>query len=82
MTPYDGSGYGQSMYWRRQLKEIANEKNETCQCWDRNEPKMYFKGDRKFEIIISCNEIQDNCKKNFDRTQKEILERFKNFHKV
>jgi len=82
MTPYDGSGYGHSIYWRTQMKIIAEYNSETCKCWSENEPKMNFVGDKEFEIVISCSDKKDDCKDKFEVTQKELTEKFKNFHKV
>lgn len=82
MTPYDGSGYGHSIYWRSQLKEIAEKNGEKCTCWEKNEPHMTFSGDSDFKIVVSCKPKQETCIGEFDLTQREILEKFKNFHKV
>lgn len=82
MTPYDGSGYGHSIYWRMQMKEIAESNGETCKCWKENEPKITFVGDKNFEIVIECKEKKEDCNEKFEITQKELLSKFKNFHKV
>jgi len=82
MIPHDGSGYGHSIYWRSQMKEIAELNGETCKCWVKNEPKIIFKGDEDFKIVIECRDKKDECKNRFDVTQKELTEKFKNFHKV
>ena len=82
MNPSDGTGYGHSMYWRYQLKEIALNNGEACSCWKENEPRMNFVGDRKFTIIVKCKEKKSDCKERFDLTQEEITQKFMNFHKV
>jgi hypothetical protein len=83
MAPYDGSGYGHSIYWRNKMKEIAQEKKETCSCWSKDEPAINFCGERdQFEMTISCKEKTSECVKSFPETQAELVNKFKIFYKV
>ncbi len=82
MQPYDGSGYGISMYWRSQMKDIANESGEACPCWQNEEPKINFIGGDEVTIKIECVEKTENCKVDFNTTQIEFMRKFKEFYKV
>lgn len=91
MTPYDGSGYGISMYWRNTMKDIANESGESCPCWNNDEPLIKFippKSPREctdvndFKIAVQCSQKTDECKKNFSATEIELIRKFKEFYKV
>jgi hypothetical protein len=80
MQPFDGSGYGVSMYWRWKMKEIAEENKESCPCWIQKEPIITFKEDSGFDITISCQD--KTCDKTFCKTEKELVDKFKIFYKV
>ncbi len=82
MTPYDGSGYGISMYWRNQMKEIAEKNNETCRCWSSNEPLICFNEGNDLTITIECPKKTEECKTNFNVTEVELVNKFKVFYKV
>lgn len=91
MIPYDGSGYGISMYWRNQMKDIANESGEACSCWKQNEPLINFippdsvsdsKDIKAFKISIKCSQKTDECKFDFKNTETELVKKFKEFYKV
>jgi hypothetical protein len=83
MIPYDGSGYGHSLYWRMQMKEIALEKGEICKCWDKTEPKINFIGDKdEFQMTIECKDKTEQCVPSFEATQLELTDKFKVFYKV
>lgn len=91
MTPYDGSGYGISIYWRKQMKDIANESGEQCPCWHNTEPLIKFVAPsspkectdvREFTISVQCPQKTDECKAAFQTTEAELIKRFKNFYKV
>lgn len=91
MTPYDGSGYGISMYWRSQMKDIANQSGEECPCWSNSEPSINFISKefnedltdvREFRISVKCKKKTDLCNTSFNNTEKELLNKFKIFYKV
>jgi hypothetical protein len=80
MMPYDGSGYGHSVYWHSKMKEIAKQNNELCACWKENEPKINFIGDREdFAVEIKCHNM---CISSFQKTQAQFTEQFKTFYKT
>ena len=82
MAPYDGSGYGHSVYWRKTMLEIAESNGEICKCWVKDNPTLNFCGEESFEIVIECKEKKEDCSNTFKDTQKELLSKFKNFYKV
>lgn len=80
MTPYDGTGYGASIYWRSVMKDLANESGEACPCWTKDEPKIDFNGDHGLEIKVTCQ--AKDCDKTFPQTEKRLVGRFMEFYKV
>ncbi len=91
MQPYDGSGYGISMYWRKTMKDIANESGEACPCWHIEEPLIKFNAPelnqdcadvKEFKISVQCSLKTQDCKSNFQATEIELVKRFKIFYKV
>lgn len=82
MAPFDGSGYGHSIYWRRQMLEIAEANGELCKCWIKDTPTLNFCGEENFEIVIECKEKKEDCNDSFKETQKQLLSKFKHFYKV
>lgn len=82
MTPYDGSGYGQSTYWTWQLRSIAAQNGEACGCWEASAPRLKIKPDDKVRIKIKCVAKGLMCKQGFPETEKEMKIRFERFYKV
>lgn len=91
MQPYDGSGYGISMYWRSKMKDIANESGEACPCWHNEEPLIKFIAPevsqdctdvKDFKISVQCSHKTNICKTEFKTTEIELVKRFKTFYKV
>jgi hypothetical protein len=82
MIPYDGSGYGVSIYWRSQMKDIADESGEACACWKNEEPTINFLDGENISIKIECKEKTEKCKVDFNTTEIEFMKRFKEFYKV
>lgn len=82
MTPYDGSGYGISMYWRSQMKDIANESGESCPCWENTEPLITFNQGEQISITVKCQEKTEKCRVDFNTTEIEFMKKFKEFYNV
>lgn len=75
------AGYGASIYWRNQMKDIANESGEACPCWIVDEPLIKFNGSTEFTISIECQDRKDNCQKTFSQTEVQLLNQFMAFYK-
>ena len=82
MIRHDVTGYGMSMYWHNQMREIAQENLEMCSCWLTHEPLIKFNGMNKFTISIECSEKMSECRPYFKSTEKEFTERFKSFYNI
>ncbi len=91
MQPYDGSGYGISMYWRNTMKDIANESGEACPCWSNEEPLIKFIPTElhknctevnHFKISVQCSSKKEECRSSFQKTEIELVNKFKTFYKV
>ena len=82
MTPYDGTGYGASIYWRSQMKDIASKNNETCPCWQYQEPKINFIDGEQLQLKVECGPICALPRNGFSVTERELVDKFKVFYKV
>lgn len=81
MQPYK-SGYEIAMYWRSQMKDIANESGEACPCWEKSDPYITFTESPDVSVKIECLEKTEECKVDFNTTQIEFMRKFKEFYKV
>lgn len=62
------------------MKDLANESGEACPCWLNEEPIIKFEGEDGLRIKVQC---RDNvCGKTFERTEKELVDKFRIFYKV
>lgn len=82
MTPYDGTGYGASIYWRSQMKDIAAKNNEACPCWQYQEPRIEFVEGEDFKLKVACGSIRCDQRNGFSNTERELVDKFKVFYKV
>lgn len=80
MQPYDGTGYGASLYWRSQMKDLAANNGEFCPCWSSKEPKIRFEGEDGLKLKVECED--KTCGTTFERTEKDLVNRFRTFYKV
>lgn len=82
MIPYDGSGYGVSMYWRYQMKGIAEQCGESCPCWSTKEPLIKFNSENIFMVSIECFEKTIDCKPTFHTTEAELMKKFQSLYNM
>lgn len=82
MIPFDGSGYGVSMYWRNEMKHIAKKNEESCFCWEQQEPLIKFNEGDNVTMSIECAEKTSECTKSFRKTEIQFICQFKEFYKV
>ncbi len=87
MIPYDGFGYGKSIYWHVEAKSIAKANNEDCFCWGEDLPRLIIKSKdgslRTVKVKIGCY-LEDGkllkCR-SFSNTELALSEKFKEFYK-
>lgn len=81
MIPGDGTGYGRSLYWEQQAKQIAKNKLEYCRCWDFINPIIHFSTDGTYKLFVACKSSSLTCTKDFQKTDKALTKKFKEFYK-
>ncbi len=82
MIPYDGAGYGKSLFWTWQMRSIALQNNEECYCWENQMPNIIFKpSDDVIKIKIKCASKTALCKNGFPDTEKALKEIFIRMYK-
>lgn len=81
MIPFDGTGFGRSLYWEMRTKEIARKNNEYCPCWDLRNPVIEFSSDGHYNVLVGCSMPMDTCIQNFDQTNAKMTKLFKKFYK-
>lgn len=82
LTPYDGSGYGKSNYWKKKANDIAREYGEDCSCWGDSSLFDINFGRESFKITLECKDPRNTCNTIFSRTEKKIESMFKEFYRV
>lgn len=78
----DGYGCGTSIYWTWQLRSIAAQNGEECDCWNTVHPILKIQEGDDLRLRIKCTVKSNLCKEAFPETEREITERFKKFYKV
>lgn len=82
MLPYDGSGYGSSLYWKKLAYTTAKNNGEYCVCWEENYPTISMSCDGTYKASVECFEKQNGCKLSFEETNKEISRLFRKFYNM
>jgi hypothetical protein len=82
MIPYDGQGYGRSIYWQNQAIDIAKNNSEKCDCWSETPPFIEFRDGGEFCLKVNCWDKTDACKVSFPKTEAELTNKFLRFYKV
>jgi len=83
MIPFDGTGYGRSLYWAISARDIARQNGELCPCWDKKIPELYYRTKTGYmcDIKIKVKCADGNCNDvNFEKKQGEIVKKFKEFY--
>jgi hypothetical protein len=82
MIPFDGTGYGRSIYWQMKAKEVAKRKHEYCPCWDLNNPVIRPSQEGKLDMKIHCFLRSTECRVDFHRTEKVLTRKFKEMYGI
>lgn len=82
MQPYDGHGFGKSIYWTWQAASIGRQNGEACFCWDEAKPTLEIKPDVELTIKVTCAAKSLYCRNDFPKTEEKLKELFKEFYKV
>jgi hypothetical protein len=91
LAPYDGNGYGRSLYWQYYARQTAFANKEYCLCWENNDPDITIVPSYKnlhldpkchrINISIKCQNKVAGCPESFEKTQEELEIMFNNFYK-
>lgn len=81
MIPYDGTGYGRSIYWETKTKQVARKNHEYCPCWDFISPIIKLSKDGEYQIKVKCYSKCDTCVSEFPKTNEKMTFLFRRFYK-
>lgn len=81
MMPFDGLGYGCSIYWNTVIKQVGKDQGEECPCWADHLPQVIFQPE-PFTVKVRCASKQVTCKTDFTQTEQALTEKFLRFYKV
>lgn len=81
MIPFDGTGFGRSLYWEMKAKDIARKKHEFCPCWENHNPVVELSTDGSYTVLVQCFNSGTGCLTDFSLTNEKMSKLFKKFYK-